>query len=166
MLIKTLLAFFLQHIIEELTKEASTSSAQLYSLKNEKDQLLAETEDLRDVSLLSRRIAFYLDDLPVRPFSNADSSPVLLMFISKTVKALELTLEEGILSEEGKLEAEAAAAGLRPPPLTNGAPSSPSRDAARLAKQLAEAQVALDSQSRRHDVSFRVSPLSLPRFEN
>ncbi|KAL7415417.1 hypothetical protein BDY24DRAFT_382897 [Mrakia frigida] len=108
-----------QHIIEELTKEASTSSAQLYSLKNEKDQLLAETEDLRD-----------------------------------TVKALELTLEEGILSEEGKLEAEAAAAGLRPPPLTNGAPSSPSRDAARLAKQLAEAQVALDSQSRRHDADF------------
>lgn len=149
-------SFLPQHIIEELTRENSTSAAQLYALKNEKDQLLAETEDLRDVSSLSLSRRFFPHDLSFIPSRRLTYSHFLIL---QAVKTLELAMEESILQEEGKLDAEAAGAGLQPPPSTNGAPSSPSLDAARLAKQLAEAQVALDSQSRRHDVSsFVFSP--------
>lgn len=131
-----------QHIIEDLRKENSTTQGEMRDLKDERERLLAETEDLRDV----RPPASSLRPSRHRLTRVTPSIP-------QAVKALELTVEESILLEEGKLEAETA--GLKPPAQANGGPpSSPSRDAAKLQKQLAETQVALESQARRHEADF------------
>lgn len=84
-----------------------------------------------------------------------------MLCIEQSVKALELTLEESILTEEAKLAddlkvSEGGASGL---------PTSASQDVVKLQQALIEAQIALESQQERHEVgahSCDHRPLSHP----
>lgn len=125
---------FIQNIIDELTRDNAATATQLAVFRTEKDQLLSETEDLKQVSLPLR--------CPLR------CGLVLMLCIEQSVKALELTLEESILTEEAKLAddlkvSEGGASGL---------PTSASQDVVKLQQALIEAQIALESQQERHEV--------------